>query len=185
MAKLNKIFKEFSFWGQQLYKKELVAAASGNLSFKDGRYIFITRAGSLLGFLKPADIIKVTLNSACPADKNASSELPAHRAILRQLPHNVAIHAHPPYTIAASLKFGKIALVDLEGQYYFPELSIVETELKPGAAELPQKLPAILSESKLAVVSGHGVFAAGDNFREVFTLISSLEASARILLLAK
>lgn len=178
---MKKIYPEFSFWGRELYNAGLVSASSGNLSFKKQNVIYITRTGGFLGFLKPADIIKVTLKSGCSADKLASSELASHRGVLCSLPYQAVMHAHPPYTIAASLKFKKIEPVDLEGKYYFPRVPIIETELKPGAKDLPKKLISALKKSRIVVVRRHGVFAAGKNFSETFGLISSLEASCKIL----
>lgn len=181
----SKIFSEFSFWSAELYRQNLVSALSGNLSLKIGSDIYITRKGSFLGFLKPADIVKVSLKSTCAADRKASRELASHRSILCSLPFAAVMHAHPPYTIAVSLKFKKIDLVDLEGKYYFPKVPIIETELKPGAKDLPQKLISAFKKSPVVIVRGHGVFAVGKNFAETFALISSLEASSQILWLAR
>jgi L-fuculose-phosphate aldolase len=183
--KNGQLFPLFKNWGKELYRAGLVSATSGNLSLKKDKNIFITRTGSFLGMLKPADIIKVTLNKTCGNDRTASSELPAHRAVLCELPYQAVMHAHPAFTTVASLKFEKIEPVDLEGKYYFPEVPVIETELKPGAAELPSRLAAALKTNHIAVVRGHGVFGAGKDFAEAFALISSLEASCRILYLIK
>jgi L-fuculose-phosphate aldolase len=167
--------------GRLLFDERLVDSHGGNLSWREGDKIFITRRDSMLCELRPEDIIEVGLEAGAN-DALASRELPTHRAVYKNPKVQAIIHAHPANAIAISLTDNKIVPQDSEGLYFYKAAPIVRVRDGIGSEETVRLLPNFLGgENVVAVVKGHGSFAVGQDLEEAYKFTSSLENSCRII----
>ncbi|MEW6711870.1 MAG: class II aldolase/adducin family protein [Candidatus Riflebacteria bacterium] len=176
--------RAFQTTGQDLFAGGMNNSHSGNLSMRNNRMLVITRSGSMLHRLEYPDLVETLIDVDDAATARASRELPVHRAIYRQTDAQAIAHAHPPHLIALSMQCEKIRPVDAEGLYFFqngaPVLGVTNSI---ASDEVAAKITPLFAHSPIVVVRGHGAFAIGADLEECLHWISSLEHSARIILL--
>lgn len=179
------MLKDFQRFGRDLFLAGLNNSHSGNMSVRCGDRIIITRRGSMLGHLEARDLIETSL---CANDENtplASTEIEVHRAIYKSTSALAVVHAHPAHAIALSLLEDEILPVDSEGIYLLRSIPVLSAEQTIASREVEKKLPGLLKEHKIAIVRGHGSFAAGQNLEEAFKWTTSLENACRVIYLAR
>ncbi len=173
---------------QRLYKRNMLAAADGNVSLRVADGVLITPSGLPKAFIEPEDMALVSLNNEVLAG-HPSSERLMHLAVYN---HNsqaqAVVHAHPPTAIAWSVAFpdykelpneclseiilaaGRIPIVDYA---------------RPGTATMGEVLKDYIDDHKIMILSRHGGLAWGDSLSEAFMGMERLEHSAEILYKAK
>jgi L-fuculose-phosphate aldolase len=78
----------------------------------------------------------------------------------------------------------QITPIDAEGAYFFSRgINVTSVENPIASEEVGAKVLAELERYPLAVVKDHGVFAIGKDLEECLHWTSSLEHSAKIILL--
>jgi len=177
------MFEEFSWVGSDLYTSGAVSSHGGNLSVRvDDARMLITRTGSMIGRLTPADVIETSL-SACgdSADAECSVELVVHRAIYAATGAKAIVHAHALHTVARSLLDDVIVPLDSESKARLIDVPVVSSATSIGSAEAGEKLAAALLDRRVAVLRGHGPFAIGESLEDAYQAISCLEASCQII----
>ncbi|PLX43267.1 MAG: fuculose phosphate aldolase [Deltaproteobacteria bacterium] len=179
------MYEQFRDIGRDLYLGGLVSSHAGNMSVRMGDRILITRRGSMVGRLKPDDLIETGLDADDAMVTLASSELIVHRAIYKATSALAIVHTHPPHATAISLSQDAIVPVDSEGSYLLHKVPVVEAAKTIGSSEVAEVIPPALRDHKVAMLRGHGAFAVGELLEEAFMVTSSLEFSARILYLVR
>jgi L-fuculose-phosphate aldolase len=177
------MFEEFSWVGSDLYTSGAVSSHGGNLSVRlPGDRMLITRTGSMIGRLTPVDLVETSL-SACgdPRDPECSVELVVHRAIYAATGARAIVHAHAVETVARSFVDDLIVPIDSESKARLIDVPVVVSEQTIGSADAGEKLAAALKDRRVAVLRGHGPFAAGETLEEAYQAVSCLEASCRVL----
>ncbi len=180
------MLKEFQRVGRLLLQLGLITSHGGNASVKEGDYIHITRHDAMLGDLKKGDVIR-TPGGGKDISKHAklSKEYPVHREIYETTGAGAVIHAHPPNAIALSLTRKKIKPLDAEGIILLGEIPVVvagKTISSVGSREVGKALARALMKGPVAMVKGHGSFAAGKTLEEALCYTSALEDSCKIIL---
>lgn len=179
------MLKDFQRFGRDLFLAGLNNSHSGNLSVRCGDRIIITRRGSMLGHLEKNDLIETGLLKNDENTALASTEIGVHRAIYRGTSNLAVVHAHPVHAIALSLLEDEILPIDSEGKYYLHRIPVLGVEQTIASKEVEEKLPGLLKEYKIAMVRGHGSFAAGQTLEEAYKWTSSLENACRIIYLTR
>ena len=179
------MYEQFRDIGRALYLGGLVSSHAGNMSVRMGDRILITRRGSMVGRLKPDDLIETGLDADDAMVTLASSELIVHRAIYKATSALAIVHTHPPHATAISLSQDAIVPVDSEGSYLLHKVPVVEAAKTIGSSDVAEVIPPALRDHKVAMLRGHGAFAVGELLEEAFMVTSSLEFSARILYLVR
>lgn len=175
------MLEEFQRIGRYLFQEGLIDSHGGNMSVREGDKIFITRRDAMLGDLKEGDIIEVGIEPG-GNDASASRELPAHRAVYKQIKTQAIVHAHPANAIAISITDNKIIPQDAEGNFLFRSAPIVRVRDGVGSEETARLLPSFLSrDNMVAMVKGHGSFARGNTLEEAYKYTSALENSCKII----
>ncbi len=186
---LNKnIIEEIIFTGKVLYEEKLVNSHAGNISVREGDYLYITKTGKMLGFLKEEDIIKLPIYKETKEDKIASSELIVHRAIYRNSDFNAIIHAHPLYATALTFFLDKeFTPIDNEGKLFIGSVPIINVENASGSLELADSLVNRIKKtsSEVYLVKKHGSFVCSKNLNYALKLTSDLEFCGKIYYLVK
>ncbi len=173
-------------YARLLYKKGLVAGADGNLSVRlDNDRVLVTASGVHKGLMGPEELIVVDNRGRQGAGTSkASSEVPMHLAIYEKIwDARAIIHAHAPWTTAASLKRDRLDLSILaEGRILFPEVKVVPF-LPPGSVELAEAAARTAAENRVFILKAHGVVAWGKDLKEAFCLIEALEHNVKTMAL--
>lgn len=176
------LFEQFKDIGRDIFLRGLISSHAGNMSTRTGDKIHITKRASMLGHLKPADIIELGLEKN---DSNllpmASSEVPVHQAIYKNTSALAIIHTHPPYATLLSMIEDELIPLDLEGSYHLKKVPVVTLKKTIGSEEAASIVSEHLKDYKVVLVRGHGSFARGDMLEEAYMLTSSLEASSFFL----
>ncbi len=162
--------------GKELAKHGVVSGASGNLSFRRGERITITRTRAFLGSLTENDFVEVHIGEDNPI---ASGDLEIHQAIYTTSHERYVFHAHGTYITVLSFLQDWIEPMDIEGRALNPRVAIVEGEY--GSEKLKTKIASEIARNSTVIVRGHGVYAGGKSWRELTARLISLEQSCRIL----
>jgi L-fuculose-phosphate aldolase len=171
--------------GRRMYAARLVAGADGNASVRVGpERLLVTPSGVAKGRLAPEDLVLVDLDGRPVGRGRPSSELGMHLAVYRQRPDvAAAVHAHPPWTIAASLQsrlsfdFAPEAVVAL-GRVARCEYA------RPGTPAVAESLAPYLRAHDSFVLVRHGSLTLGDDLEQAFLRLEALEHNSKIALLS-
>jgi len=161
---------------------------SGNVSVRDGTRIWITPSGACADLLEPGDLVRVELNRAQDEapPPGASLDTPLHLAVYRRSPGaGAVIHSHGAHTVAMTLDGHDFAPPDFEGQLYFPRVPVLRIAYERYLQDSPAQIADVLARFPIAVVRGHGVYAAGADLNRAYKWTCSLELSARTAWLAR
>ncbi len=180
-----KIVEAFQWVGRDLYHLGLITLHAGNMSLRSGERIWITRTGSMLGRLEPDDLVETALSPSESPHPKASMELPVHLAIYRATSAQAILHAHPPSAVALSLMDDAIVPADSEGGHILGRVPVIAAANVVASLEVGERASSLLQAHRAVLVRGHGSFAVGGNLEEALGITTTLEASAKILLLAR
>jgi L-fuculose-phosphate aldolase len=161
--------------GRRLFNEGLVTGNFGNMSIREGDGFSITRRGVYLD--NPGDLVFFLPGIEMPA--NASSECRVHATTYQLTSHTALLHAHPPFSIAASFMHDCIRPEDSEGKLLCPEVPVVEGD--PGTAALADSVAAALASAPVVIARGHGTFAGGRSLEEAYLLTTVVEHACRVL----
>ncbi len=177
---------QFKFVGKKLFEEGLISSHAGHMSIRKADKIYITRALSMLSELKEEDIIEVSLDKEGENDKEASVELPVHRAIYLKTKVQAIIHARPTEAIALSFQEEKIYPQDSEGRLNMRTIPVVRTRESINSPDAIKQLPAIFNGGyNAAMVKAHGSFAVGADLVEAYKYTSVLASSCKIIAVQK
>jgi ribulose-5-phosphate 4-epimerase/fuculose-1-phosphate aldolase len=169
--------------GRYTVGKGYVDSFFGNISYFDGKTIFISQTTSSLdeleGFIDP-----VPVDGSSTAGLSASSELPTHRAIYLDSAYRAVLHGHPRFSIVLSMlcdeKNCRIKdcnrLCDRARSVCGVPIVAGET----GAGGMARSVPAAMKQQGVCIVYGHGIFSAGEkDFRDAFMKMADVENRCR------
>lgn len=157
---------------------------SGNASIRNQGTVWVTPGGCCADTLLAEDLVRCVLDEDPPA--GASLDAPLHLSVYRRSPATTAIlHSHGPHCIALTLDGEELVPRDFEGAFYFDQVPLLNIEYSDYLAESPAAVAEALSQAKVAIVKGHGVYAHGENLGLAYKWTCALEASARIIYLAR
>ena len=179
------VLEQFQSVGNDLFLRGLITSHGGNMSISDGDRIIITRSGCMLGHITQGDLVEAGVSPDDDTPKNASSEIAVHRAIYRHTPTLAVVHAHPAHAIALSFIDDVIAPLDVEGSYYMPSVPIIGRGEKVYGGKMADDIAKALVDNRIALVYGHGSFAAGRDLYEALHYNSTLEESCRIIAIVR
>ena len=86
--------------GRLLWDKGLVTGFNGNISTRvNAETLLITATGTCMGYLKPQDVLLMSVSGQVSGGGQASTEKLMHTAIYKNFPDAQAVvHTHPTYT---------------------------------------------------------------------------------------
>lgn len=179
------ITSQFQEVGRDLFTRGLVSSHTGNLSIRLGDNLIITRRGSQLGCLQEQDLIETGIFKNDRSTPLASTELAVHRTIYQVTSALAVIHAHPPHSIALSLKEKKIVPNSTEGYNTIGVVPVLGwgMEVKPGG--MADIIAEALKDRRIIMVHGHGTFATGQLLEEAFKYTTTLEENCQVICLLK
>lgn len=160
------------FWGNKIVSRGLCTSFFGNISFRDDKYIYITKTSTMLDELHDEDIAKVGFNSETHGD--ASSEFIVHKGVYLKSDYTHIIHAHSVYATLMDLFDESYVTYDYaETLTFLKNVPLVKG--KSGSKLLMENVSSAINENPVVIVYKHGVFAAGKSFKECYVYLSALE----------
>jgi L-fuculose-phosphate aldolase len=157
---------------------------SGNASVRSGSTFWITPTGACADTLKPDELVVCRLGGSCP--EGASLDAPLHRRVYQEQPEAMAVlHSHGPYSVAMSFVGQDFRPVDFEGQCYFERVPVLSVDYEDYLEKAPEAVADALTEHRIAMVLGHGVYAWGETLDQAYKWASSLEFSAKTYVIAR
>jgi len=170
------IISEMSLAGQATVQLGLVDSFFGNISCVSANTLYISETSARLDELQ-CQIDPVPFDGSSTAGITASSELPAHRAIICATGCKAILHGHPRFSVVMSFfavpgtsddvcRIDSIPVVDGEG----------------GVGGLAESLPRAfnLTGGKAVIVRGHGVFTISNtDFGEALAELAIVEQHCR------
>jgi len=179
------VLVQFQSVGSDLFIRGLITSHGGNMSMRQNDRIIITRTGCMLGHITRSDLVEASISPDDKTPRNASSEIAVHRAIYQHTPALAIVHAHPAHAIALSLIGNEIAPMDVEGSYYMPSVPVIGRGKKVYGGKMADDIAKALIDHRIAVVYGHGSFAAGRDLYEALHFTTTLEESCRIITIVR
>lgn len=174
--------------GKRLYLKNFVASNDGNISVRlSDDEIMITPSGVSKGYMKPEDILVVTLNGdVVSGDKKPSSEMKMHLEVYKARDDVRAIvHAHPQKATAfavARIAFEKISLPEVVFSLGLISLAEYGT---PTTDILPKKVVEKVRNVDALLLENHGALTVGKDVMDAYYKMETLEHFCAISLYAR
>ena len=179
----EQIYAEICRTGRYTVEKGYVDSFFGNISYFDGRTIYISQTTSSLdeleGFIDP-----VPIDGSSTAGLSASSELPTHRGIYLGSAHRAVLHGHPRFSIVLSMLCDeKNCTIKDCNRLCNRTRSVCGVPIvagETGAGGMARSVPAAMKQQGVCIVYGHGIFAAGEkDFRDAFMKMAEVENRCR------
>jgi L-fuculose-phosphate aldolase len=153
-----KKLESLCYFANYLSKMGLIVGSEGNISIRDKEGFWITPSGKIKENLKPKEIAFVNWEGKF-LKGIPSSEWGMHLEIYRKNSSAHAIvHSHPTYLLVLNLlgfTFKNFSL--FEAQYFFKEKIKIIPPLPPGSFELWDKVSEESINSKVLILSNHGL----------------------------
>ena len=166
--------------GRLIWEKDLSSGMSGNISQRvDNDLILITGHGTCLGMLDEKDVCVIDLEGN-PRDKNflPSSEKLFHTSVYKNLDAKAVVHVHPTWTNGYFSVKERIEFDTFETRLAFGDVPVV-VQNTPTITDITQVIGA-LKKSNIVVLKHHGVVAIGENLKDAFFLVQTLEEGVKM-----
>lgn len=173
------------FYGRKLLEKDLVKGTWGNISLKEGGFVYITPSGLDYDKISENDISVVNIiTDETKEGKKRSSEYLLHKMIYEVREDIKAIiHTHSPFLTAISILGDDIPpLVEDQVMIIGEKIKRVSYALA-GSEELAKKVSVVFKDGlNGAMLANHGYVAGGKTLEEAFNNCLIAEKSAQIYL---
>ncbi|MEG0408702.1 MAG: class II aldolase/adducin family protein [Bacilli bacterium] len=175
-----------------LFDRGLVTGMTGNISFRDKEYIYISKSGSCFKYLNKDSFAKISLKDNLVEGK-PSKEYPIHMELYKKNEDtNCVVHTHSINSVLIS------ALKNINNEkkelfLYTPYLKMkignqigIVDYFEPGTNELFENFKkTVRTNCKLYLLRNHGLVVCGKTSMEGFDIIEEFEQSCKILLSIK
>jgi ribulose-5-phosphate 4-epimerase/fuculose-1-phosphate aldolase len=175
----EQIIAELCRVGRSTVEKGYVDSFFGNISYFDGRTIYISQTTSSLDELE-GHIDPVPLDGSSTAGLSASSELPAHRGIYLSSDFHAVLHGHPRFSIVLSMFCTeRNCTIEDCNRFCDRKRSVCGVPIiagETGAGGLARSVPAAIRQRGVCIAYGHGIFSAGEkDFQNAFLRMAEVE----------
>jgi L-fuculose-phosphate aldolase len=173
--------------GRRIWERGYVAANDGNISVRMGERVLVTPTGRSKGFMRPEDIVEVTLRGQrLSRDAEPTSELAMHLAVYEERPDvQAVVHAHPPNATGFAVAGVPLA------QCVLPEviLSLGEVPLAgyatPTTDEVARSVREHVARFNAVLLSNHGAITLGKDLEQAYFRMETVEHFAQISIAAR
>ncbi|WP_208592120.1 class II aldolase/adducin family protein [Gracilibacillus suaedae] len=168
-------------YAKKLVHSGLVVGAGGNLSMRDGEYMYISPSGFDLQEIEEEQWVKVHIETGeVLADLKPSSELLMHLECFRRRSDiDSVLHAHPSYSVAVSS-------ADKDIPSMFPDFPAMIRNVKyldymiPTTHVLADAVGEVIEETDVVVMRNHGVLTVGKSMKEAYFFMQLTEEAAKV-----
>jgi len=98
---MEEIRKKLTEYGKKIIEKELVAGPGGNISSREGNFVYLSPSGFFLNEIKEGEWVKVDIKTGeIEGNFKPTCEISMHLGIYREREDvKVIFHTHPPVLI--------------------------------------------------------------------------------------
>ncbi len=183
------VIEELVEYSKLVWDRGLTESTGGNMSVRvDNNTIYITPHSSIKHFLKPKDIIKITLDDkVIEGDGEPSSERKMHFLIYKERPDiNCVFHVHPTYATAFAVSGEKISINTLpEAALLLKDIAYLPYRM-PGTQEFADVFtPELKAGKDVFILQNHGVTVIGKSIKAVYEKLETLDFVAKVVLTLK
>lgn len=168
-------------YGKKLVTSGLVVGAGGNLSMRNGDYMYISPSGFDLQEIEDDEWVKVNIRTGeVLSDLKPSSEIQMHLQCFRKREDiQVVLHAHPSYSVGVSS-------TGIEIPNMFPDFTAMIHNIKyldymiPTTNVLADAVADVIQETDVVVMRNHGVLTVGKSMKEAYFFMQLTEEAAKV-----
>ena len=178
---MSKVIAHLQRYAKELVTSGLVVGAGGNLSMRDGEYMYISPSGFDLKEIQDQQWVKVHIETGeVYGDLRPSSELLMHLECFRKRPDITAcLHAHPTFSVAVSSSGKDIPPLFPDFPAMVKSVGYIDYVI-PTTTLLADKVAEQITKSDVLVFRNHGVLTVGRSMKEAFFFLQLTEESAKV-----
>ncbi len=168
---------------KKLYERQMVNTNEGNVSIREGDYVYITPSQVCKELLTPEMIVVIDMDgNQISKGLKASSEYKLHTHIyrLRDDVHSV-VHNHSPFATAFAIANKPIASKGyVETIYFYDYIPVVKYGL-PGTDKIVEGIKDYIYQTDVMLLANHGLVSVGATAMDAYLLAESVESVAKTL----
>ncbi|WEG19228.1 class II aldolase/adducin family protein (plasmid) [Alkalihalophilus pseudofirmus] len=159
----------------------LVVGAGGNVSIRNGDYMYISPSGFDLKEIEDDQWIKVGIETGeVFGDLRPSSEILMHLECYRRRSDiNSVLHAHPTYSVAVSSTGKEIPALFPDFPAMVKSISYLDYII-PTTEVLANAVKEEIEDNDVIVMRNHGVLTVGKTMKEAYFYMQITEESAKV-----
>lgn len=177
---------------RSMFERGLTSGASGNISVRlnDGT-VLVTPTGSSFGNLDPALLTRFDSEFNYVDGKQATKELPLHRAFYetRAATTGAVVHLHSTHSVALSV------LPEIDPDNVLPSITAYSVMrlgrvkllpyFMPGDAAMANAVRGLAGKRSAVLLANHGPVVAGKDLEAAVYAMEELEETARLTLITR
>lgn len=177
---MSKVIEELNKYAHKLVDQGLVVGAGGNLSMRDGSYMYISPSGFDLKEIEPHQWVKVDITTGeIEGNLRPSSEVLMHLECFRKNEEIQAVlHAHPTYSVGVSSAGKDIPPLFPDFPAMVKSVGYIDYVI-PTTNLLAEKV-AELVDKDVIIMRNHGVLTLGKTMKEAYFFMQLTEESAKV-----
>lgn len=187
-ASPDRLAEEICEIGRRLYARGFAAGTDGNISCRLGAdRVLCTPTLVSKGFMQPSDLCVVDMQGTqVGGSRRRSSEILLHLAILRERPDVAAVvHCHPPHATAFAVAREPVPRGVLpEAELFLGDVPIAPYAT-PGTQAFADTVQPFVRDASVILLANHGTVSFGATVERALWLTEILDATCRIVLLAR
>ncbi|PGT87130.1 MULTISPECIES: class II aldolase/adducin family protein [Bacillaceae] len=182
---MSGVKQQLKMYANKIVETALVVGAGGNLSMRDGEYMYISPSGFDLQEIDDTQWVKVDIKTGeVLGDLKPSSELLMHLECYRKRSDITAVlHAHPSYSVGVSSSGNDIPMLFPDAPAMIRNVSYLEY-LIPTTEVLANAVGEVIPDTDVVVMRNHGVLTVGKTMKEAYFFMQIIEESAKVFTIA-
>jgi len=181
---MEEIRKKLTEYGKKIVEKELVAGPGGNISAREGNFVYLSPSGFFLNEIKENEWVKVNIETGkIEGNLKPTCEISMHLGIYKEREDvKVVFHTHPPLTvglISSGIEFKPFCpdFVAVLGR----EVPVIDY-VPPAGEEIRKAVCEKIRRCNVVLLRNHGAVCVGETFKEAFARIWLVEDIAKSLI---
>lgn len=177
---MSNVIEELNKYAHKIVDQGLVVGAGGNLSMRDGNYMYISPSGFDLKEIEPHQWVKVDIiTGEIEGSLRPSSEVLMHLECFRKNEEIQAVlHAHPTYSVGVSSAGKDIPPLFPDFPAMVKSVGYIDYII-PTTNLLAEKV-AELVDKDVIIMRNHGVLTLGKTMKEAYFFMQLTEESAKV-----
>ncbi|KAB8130514.1 class II aldolase/adducin family protein [Gracilibacillus oryzae] len=183
---MTNVREQLKQYAEKLVTSGLVVGAGGNLSMREGEFMYISPSGFDLQEIETEQWVKVHIATGeVYGDLKPSSEVLMHLECFRKRADiDSVLHAHPSYSVAVSS-------AGLEIPAMFPDFPAMIRNvayldyLIPTTNVLADAVAEVIEATDVVVMRNHGVLTVGKSMKEAYFFMQLVEEAAKVYAISK
>jgi len=167
---MESVRKQLCKYGKLVLEKNLAAGPGGNISARDGDFVYLSPSGFALDEIKENQWVKINLKTGKQyGSLRPTCEISMHLGCYLARPDiNAVIHTHPPVTLG-------LISAGVELKPFYPDfVAILGREIPvidyviPAGEEIRQAVVEQIKKYNVVLLKNHGAVCVGTTLKEAF-----------------